>query len=119
MNSYGDTIKNPRHKSWFTFFLRRCQALLRNALTADTSRENEAGAWVKFRMYKGQDPVIGGYRIGKTYFDNLAVGYYDDAGLIFIAKIKNRFASSHITVNYIEPGPDENRFGDTLARAGA
>jgi bifunctional non-homologous end joining protein LigD len=41
---------------------------------------------------KGQELVIGGYRAEKNYFDNLAVGYYDDAGkLIFIAKIKNGF----------------------------
>ncbi len=51
-----------------------------------------SGAWVKFRVNKGQELVIGGYRIGKNYFDNLAVGYYNDAGrLIFIAKIKNGF----------------------------
>ena len=50
------------------------------------------GNWVKFRVNKGQELVIGGYRPGKNYFDNLAVGYYDDAGrLIFIAKIKNGF----------------------------
>jgi ATP-dependent DNA ligase len=51
-----------------------------------------SGAWVKFRVNKGQELVIGGYRIGKNYFDNLAVGYYDQTGkLIFIAKIKNGF----------------------------
>jgi bifunctional non-homologous end joining protein LigD len=51
-----------------------------------------SGAWVKFRVNKAQELVIGGYRIGKNYFDNLAVGYYDDAGkLIFIAKLKNGF----------------------------
>jgi len=51
-----------------------------------------SGAWVKFRVNKGQELVIGGYRAGKNHFDNLAVGYYDDAGkLIFIAKIKNGF----------------------------
>ena len=30
-------------------------------------------AWIKFRMYKEQELVIGGYRIGKAYFDNLTV----------------------------------------------
>ena len=55
------------------------------------SRER-SGAWVKFRVNKGQELVIGGYRIGKNHFDNLAVGYYDSAGkLIFIAKVKNGF----------------------------
>ncbi len=51
-----------------------------------------SGNWVKYRVNKGQELVIGGYRAGKNYFDNLAVGYYDEAGkLIFIAKIKNGF----------------------------
>ncbi len=50
-----------------------------------------SGNWLKFRVNKGQELVIGGYRPGKTYFDNLAVGYYDGERLIFIAKIKNGF----------------------------
>jgi bifunctional non-homologous end joining protein LigD len=53
---------------------------------------DRSGAWVKFRVNKGQELVIGGYRIGTDTFDNLAVGYYDERGrLIFIAKIKNGF----------------------------
>jgi bifunctional non-homologous end joining protein LigD len=50
-----------------------------------------SGAWAKFRVNKGQELVIGGYRIGKNDFDNLAVGYYDAGRLIFIAKVKNGF----------------------------
>src|SRR6266576_1124253 len=38
---------------------------------------DRTGAWVKFRVNKGQELVIGGYRMGKDSFDNLAVGYYD------------------------------------------
>ncbi|MBV8830580.1 MAG: non-homologous end-joining DNA ligase [Acidobacteriaceae bacterium] len=54
--------------------------------------KERSGNWVKFRVNKGQELVIGGYRPGKTYFDNLAGGYYDDSDrLIFIAKIKNGF----------------------------
>lgn len=53
---------------------------------------NRSGAWVKFRVNKGQELVIGGYRLGSDSFDNLAVGYYDERDrLIFIAKIKNGF----------------------------
>ncbi len=53
---------------------------------------DRSGAWVKFRVNKGQELVIGGYRMGGDNFDNLAVGYYDDHDrLIFIAKIKNGF----------------------------
>jgi bifunctional non-homologous end joining protein LigD len=54
--------------------------------------KQRSGAWVKYRVNKGQELVIGGYRAGKNDFDNLPVGYYDDASrLIFIAKIKNGF----------------------------
>jgi bifunctional non-homologous end joining protein LigD len=54
---------------------------------------DRSGAWVKFRVNKGQELVIGGYRMGKDTFDNLAVGYYDERDrLIFIAKIRNGFA---------------------------
>ncbi len=43
-------------------------------------------------MNKGQELVIGGYRLSKDNFDNLAVGYYDERDrLVFIAKIKNGF----------------------------
>jgi bifunctional non-homologous end joining protein LigD len=51
-----------------------------------------SGAWLKLRVNKGQELVIGGYRVGREDFDNLAVGYYNESGkLIFIAKIKNGF----------------------------
>jgi len=53
---------------------------------------DRTGAWVKFKINKGQEMVIGGYRRGDDDFDNLAVGYYDHRDrLIFIAKIKNGF----------------------------
>jgi bifunctional non-homologous end joining protein LigD len=51
-----------------------------------------SGAWVKLRVNKGQELVIGGYRIGNGTFDNLAVGYHDDQDrLMFVARIKNGF----------------------------
>jgi ATP-dependent DNA ligase len=50
-----------------------------------------SGTWVKFKINKGQELVIGGYRAGKNYFDNLAVGYYEGKKLMFIAKLKNGF----------------------------
>jgi bifunctional non-homologous end joining protein LigD len=51
-----------------------------------------SGRWVKYRVNRGQELVIAGYRPGKDQFDALAAGYYDDAGrLIFVAKVKNGF----------------------------
>jgi bifunctional non-homologous end joining protein LigD len=51
-----------------------------------------SGAWVKYKVNRGQELVIGGYKpAGKNHFDNLAVGYYEGERLIFIGKIKNGF----------------------------
>jgi len=51
-----------------------------------------SGAWVKFRVNKGQELVVGGYRIGNGTFGNLAVGYYDDRDrLVFVARTQNGF----------------------------
>lgn len=64
------------------------------AKRADSFYESgeRSGNWVKYRVNHGQELVIGGYRPGKNGFDNLAVGYYNNAGkLIFIAKIRNGF----------------------------
>ncbi len=51
-----------------------------------------SGRWVKFKVNRGQELVVGGYKpSGKDHFDNLAIGYYDQDRLIFIAKLKNGF----------------------------
>jgi bifunctional non-homologous end joining protein LigD len=50
-----------------------------------------SGAWLKFKVNRGQELVIGGYKPGKNGFDNLAAGYYDGDKLMFIAKVKNGF----------------------------
>ena len=51
-----------------------------------------SGAWVKYKVNRGQELVISGYMPGPQEFTSLLAGYYDDAGrLIFIAKIKNGF----------------------------
>jgi bifunctional non-homologous end joining protein LigD len=49
------------------------------------------GAWVKYKIHKGQELIIGGYRVGTNGFDNLAVGYYEGPKLLFIAKVRNGF----------------------------
>jgi bifunctional non-homologous end joining protein LigD len=50
-----------------------------------------SGQWVKFKTSQGQEFVVGGYRVGKNYFDNLAIGYYAGDRLMFVAKLKNGF----------------------------
>jgi ATP-dependent DNA ligase len=48
------------------------------------------GAWVKYRVNRGQEFVIGGYTPGNP-FDALIVGYYEDDRLLYAAKVRNGF----------------------------
>src|SRR6266550_6791584 len=48
------------------------------------------GAWVKYKINRSQEFIIGGYTPGNP-FDALIVGYYDGADLKFAAKVRNGF----------------------------
>jgi ATP-dependent DNA ligase len=48
------------------------------------------GVWVKYKVNRGQDLVIGGYTPGNP-FDALIVGYYEGERLLYAAKVRNGF----------------------------
>lgn len=48
------------------------------------------GAWVKYKVNKGQEFVIGGYTPNNP-FDSLIVGYYEGERLLYAAKVRNGF----------------------------
>lgn len=50
-----------------------------------------SGAWVKMRINKGQELVIGGYVPTANNFDSLIVGYYARDDLIYVARVRNGF----------------------------
>jgi bifunctional non-homologous end joining protein LigD len=50
-----------------------------------------SGAWVKMRVNRGQEFVIGGYTVGGTAFDALVFGYYEGKDLIYAARTRNGF----------------------------
>ena len=50
-----------------------------------------SGAWLKMRVNRGQEFVIGGYTIGTTTFDALVFGYYEGNRLIYAARTRNGF----------------------------
>ena len=50
-----------------------------------------SGAWMKYRINQGQELVIGGYIRGADGFQSLLAGYYENAKLLFVGKIKNGF----------------------------
>jgi len=50
-----------------------------------------SGAWIKCRVNRGQEFVIGGYFPGPHGFDSLIVGYYDGEKLMYVARTRNGF----------------------------
>jgi bifunctional non-homologous end joining protein LigD len=50
-----------------------------------------SGAWVKMRINRGQELVIGGYAPAPSNFDSIVVGYYEGRQLLYVARIRNGF----------------------------
>jgi len=50
-----------------------------------------SGAWIKYRVNRGQEFVIGGYFPGPHGFDSLIFGYYDGGKLMYVARTRNGF----------------------------
>jgi ATP-dependent DNA ligase len=50
-----------------------------------------SGAWVKLRINRGQELVVGGYVPSAKNFDSLIVGYYDGDSLMYAARVRNGF----------------------------
>ena len=50
-----------------------------------------SGAWMKMRINRGQEFVIGGYTIGTRAFDALVIGYYEGDGLMYASRTRNGF----------------------------
>ncbi len=50
-----------------------------------------SGAWIKHRVNRGQEFVIGGYFPGPHGIDSLIVGYYDGNQLMYVARTRNGF----------------------------
>jgi DNA ligase D-like protein (predicted ligase) len=50
-----------------------------------------SGAWMKMRVNRGHEFVIGGYTRGTNTFDALIFGYYDGNDLIYVARTRSGF----------------------------
>ena len=50
-----------------------------------------SGAWLKMRVNRGQEFVIGGYTRGTRTFDALVFGYYEGKDLIYASRTRNGF----------------------------
>jgi len=49
------------------------------------------GAWVKMRINRAQEFVIGGYIPGPHGVDSIIVGYYRGKDLVYVARVRNGF----------------------------
>ena len=52
-----------------------------------------SGAWIKYRVNRGQEFVIGGYFPRPHGFDSLTVGYYDGDKSTYLARTRNGLSS--------------------------
>ena len=50
-----------------------------------------SGSWIKMRVNRGQEFVIGGYTLGTRTFDAIVFGYYEGKKLIYVARTRNGF----------------------------
>ena len=50
-----------------------------------------SGAWMKMRVNRGQEFVIGGYTRGTKNFDALVIGCYEGGRLTYVARTRNGF----------------------------
>jgi bifunctional non-homologous end joining protein LigD len=62
------------------------------AKRADSLYESgkRSGAWLKYRVNRGQELVIGGY-VPNNPIDSIIVGYYQDGRLLYAGKVRNGF----------------------------
>jgi DNA ligase D-like protein (predicted ligase) len=86
------------------------------------------GSWVKCRVNRGQELVIGGYLPGPHGFDSLIVGYYRGKDLVYVARVRNGFVPAsrrqvfekirHLvspTMPFVNlPDTHKSRWGDEL-----
>jgi len=87
-----------------------------------------SGAWIKYRVNRGQEFVIGGYFPGPHGIDSLIVGYYDGDKLMYVARTRNGFVPAsrrqvfsklkHLVTHACPfvnlPETRRSRFGDEL-----
>ena len=52
---------------------------------------SRSGAWIKHRVNRGREFVIGGYTPGLHGLDAIIVGYYRGKELVYVARVRNGF----------------------------
>ena len=81
--SLRDLIHAVRTQGFEGLVAKRCNSRYESGL--------RSGAWMKMRINRGQEFVIGGYTIGTRTFDALVIGYYEDGRLMYASRTRNGF----------------------------
>ncbi len=90
-----------------------------------------SGAWMKMRVNRGQEFVIGGYTPGTKTFDALVLGYYEGSKLIYASRTRNGFTPATRAAVFMKfagletavcpfanlPEPKGGRWGEGMTRA--
>jgi ATP-dependent DNA ligase len=67
------------------------EGLVAKCRTSVYESSQRSGAWLKMRVNRGQEFVIGGYTPGLKNFDALIFGYYKGDKLMYVARTRNGF----------------------------
>jgi DNA ligase D-like protein (predicted ligase) len=67
------------------------EGLVAKRRTSRYESGRRSGAWLKMRVNRGQEFVIGGYTIGTATFDAIIFGHYEDGRLIYVARTRSGF----------------------------
>jgi bifunctional non-homologous end joining protein LigD len=81
--SPGDLIRAVREQD--------LEGVVAKRLDGQYEAGRRSGAWVKMRVNKGQELVIGGYIPAPKNFDSILVGYYEGKNLLYAARVRNGF----------------------------
>ena len=81
--SLRDLIHAVKTQGFEGLVAKRCNSRYESGL--------RSGAWMKMRINRGQEFVIGGYTIGTRTFDALVIGYYEDGRLMYASRTRNGF----------------------------
>jgi bifunctional non-homologous end joining protein LigD len=71
------------------------EGLVAKKINSVYESDRRSGAWVKFKITKAQEFVIGGYTLpegGRKYFGSLLVGYQGPKGLLFAGRVGTGFS---------------------------
>ena len=56
--------------------------------------DRRSGAWVKMRVNKARELIVGGYVANGRNFDSIVVGFYERGDLVYVARVRNGFTPS-------------------------